>query len=121
MAHTRSQGTLFLQRAILEPVKDQLDLIAHSASFLHIAADHPAARAIARNSRQTVETNPDGWLPQAGMTFLQCARTEHDDEGPVIYWTTWYLDGVRRPLSTESRLLRLDVLQHHWFGDLCEL
>ena len=69
-------------------------------------------------SRQTHEQS---WLPQASMTFLQCATTEHQDEGPVTYWTTWYLHHQRYTRNSESRVLRLDNLQHLWYQDLCAL
>eukprot|EP00435_Cladocopium_sp_Y103_P053323 s964_g17.t1 len=67
------------------------------------------------------QLDPHSWLQPAGMTFLEHACAEHEDEGPVVYWTTWYLHAVRHRRTSDSRMLRLDVEQDFWYNDLCEL
>ena len=95
--------------------------IAHSATFPSLRVV-PQQTPSTSNSRTAVrQSHEQGWLPQASMTFFQCAATEYHDEGPVIHWTTWYLHHQRYHRNSESRLLRLDSLQHLWFQDLCEL
>ena len=94
--------------------------VTNSATFPSLrAVPHPHSTAADR--RSPVQTHEQGWLPQASMAFLQCATTEYQDEGPVIHWMTWYLHHQRYTRNSESRLLRLDGLQHLWFQDLCEL
>eukprot|EP00435_Cladocopium_sp_Y103_P051570 s1196_g16.t1 len=67
------------------------------------------------------QLNAEKWILQAGMAFLEQACTEYPEEGPVIVWNTWFLHTRRYRQNSESRLLRLDVEQHLWYQDLCEL
>ena len=61
------------------------------------------------------------WIKSLRRSFNQCAVTEFPDEGPVQYWTTWYLHQARYPRTFESRILRLDRFHQHWYNDLRHL
>ena len=116
--HGTSTGSTFFQRAVKQ-IKSCP--VTQSATFPSLqAAPRPGAHN--QGSRRHIQQdNEDGWLPQASMTYMECARTEYQDEGPVVYWTTWYLHHIRYHRNAESRLLRLDGLQHLWYQDLCDL
>ena len=117
-ANPQSTGPVLLQQ---EMKRHKSGPIAHSAQFPSL---HTAQRFGMNNPgfrRHLQQVHEEGWLPQASMTFMECARTELQDEGPVIYWTTWFLHHPRYPRNTESRLLRLDGLQEMWYQDLCDL
>jgi hypothetical protein len=95
--------------------------VTQSATFPSLRAAPQQQQSLAGRGTPAVQTHEQAWLPQASMAFVQCATTEHQEEGPVIYWTTWYLHHQRYMRNSESRLLRLDDLQHLWYQDLCAL
>lgn len=101
--------------------KNRAGPVSHSATFPSLHAGHQQGHLPPNRPIQVQQIQPEGWLPQAGMVFLQCARTEYEDEGPITQWVTWYLHHQRYQRNSESRLLRLDGVQHLWFQDICEL
>ena len=95
--------------------------VQHSASFPSLGYVHsqhakPRSPLISRQA-----FGGDDWLVQARMQFLETAVCEFSDEGPVAYWTTWYLHHQRYPRNTESRTLRLDRHSRHWQRDIAAL
>eukprot|EP00435_Cladocopium_sp_Y103_P067557 s39_g30.t1 len=115
---TRGHQLLQLQQSRFQSYKH---LISHSMTTPSLGpvpgAQHgPDAHFVLPPQQQA-----DRWLLQAGMTFMEKACTEYPDEGPVATWVTWYLHTGRLRRNSESRLLRLDVEQHLWYQDLCEL
>lgn len=110
-------GVSFIQHYVMT----QKSPMTCSASFSSHAA-HQSAAAIPQQDRpQGKNSNRKEWMPQAKMKFLECAVTEYEDEGPVFYWTTWYLHHARVLKSFESRVLRLDSDQQFWYSELCQL
>ena len=93
----------------------------NSGAFSNIAAYRRFPQERLPALRLPPQIGSAKWLPPTGMQFLECARTEFDDEGPVIYWTTWFLHTTRSRRTSESRLFRADSEQALWYQDLCNL
>ena len=92
-----------------------------SATFPSLAHTNiPAAVHAAANGRAIPPLNSN-WIFPLSTTFATCSAIEFPDEGPVQYWTTWYLHHDRYPRNTESRILRLDRFRRHWYHDLRNL
>ena len=96
-------------------------LVQHSATFPslgYVHSPHDVSQSQPIRGRSFGDTE---WLVQARMQFLETAACEYSDEGPVAYWTTWYLHHQRYPRNTESRTLRLDRFSRHWQRDIADL
>ena len=93
----------------------------HSALFPSLASTnvHTSARDT-QVGRALPPLNED-WKDPLRRTFYRCAVIEFPDEGPVQYWTTWFLHHDRYLRNTESRVLRLDRFSQHWSHDLRNL
>ena len=96
-------------------------LMSHSATFPSLAGRQGPGTGRHHNSRRIAHEQQHSWMPQAKMMFRECAAVEFDDEGPVLYWTTWFLHYQRYTKSFESRILRLDAAHRFWFDELCNL
>ena len=127
-AHVQSPAPGDLRSGVSGPALFQIGKNIHYKQPIEQSATFPSLRAGPRPQQSLIgrghqirQMHEQSWLPQASMTFLQCATTEHQDEGPVIYWTTWYLHHRRYTRNSESRILRLDTMQHLWYQDLCDL
>ena len=114
----QSHGSTFVQLAAKRS-RQQPQLC--SATFPSLRAEQHGLQGHPRHRLNMKQTHEQAWLLPASMKFVQCATTEYQDEGPVIHWTTWYLHHQRYTRNSESRLLRLDSFQHHWYQDLCNL
>ena len=101
--------------------EDSKLLMSHSATFPSLAGRQEPGPGRHHNSRRIAQEQQHSWMPQAKMTFRECAAVEFDDEGPVLYWTTWFLHHQRYTKSFESRTLRLDAAHRFWFEELCNL
>ena len=58
------------------------------------------------------------WFRALNTVFYRDAAVERDDEGPVVYLTTWYADCRSESTSEESRPLRLDSYAITWAQDI---
>lgn len=114
----KTSGLMLFQR---DAKKSRTCPISQSATFPSLHTEPRTAATGHRPRRSIKQEHEEGWLPQAGMAYIECAKTEFHDEGPVVYWTTWYLHHLRYHRTAESRLLRLDGLQEAWYQDLCDL
>eukprot|EP00435_Cladocopium_sp_Y103_P071791 s39_g38.t1 len=65
--------------------------------------------------------SPNHWLLPVGMRVCQQIDATIDRDDFEVEWITWYLGAPYRPRCDETRILRLDVEQELWYGDLCEL
>ena len=54
-------------------------------------------------------------------SFSRSAAVENDDEGPVLYISTWYVDCHAESTSEDSRVARLDVMSNMWVSDIRRL
>ena len=94
---------------------------SNSATFPSLAfTNGHAAAQVARDGHALPPLNAN-WSTPLRKTFYDCAVVEFQDEGPVQYWTTWFLHHTRYPRNSESRVLRLDRLRQHWYHDLRNL
>ena len=73
-----------------------------------------------RHANHEVGTTP-AWRTSLEHEFTARAEVANDEEGPIAFVTTWYLQGPLEQLSEESRPLRLDQFTRHWKRDLEEL
>eukprot|EP00435_Cladocopium_sp_Y103_P005101 s2179_g1.t1 len=61
------------------------------------------------------------WLSQMHTAFVEGSCTEHEDEGPVGYFDTWFIRGFHRMMTEESRTFRATQEIHWWYEDLLQL
>ena len=73
-----------------------------------------------RHANHDVGTTPT-WRTSLEHEFTARAEVANEEEGPIAFVTTWYLQGPLEQLSEESRPLRLDQFTRHWRRDLEEL
>ena len=73
----------------------------------------------------TIEEHETGpvpkWFRGIAIAFGAHAAVEHDDEGPVCYFDTWYADCRTASVTEVSRSLRLDRMLNLWQHDLRHL
>jgi len=118
---TGNDGVSLLQHHSAVDERHAKSPIACSATFSSLAG-HPTARnGPTRHKPTGKDPNPRAWMPPVKMKFRECAVTEYQDEGPVFYWTTWYLHHARYTRTFESRILRLDSEHQFWYQELCAL
>ena len=120
--HSVRTSYLLSERSRHDPLRFQQHTARqHSGGFSNIAATRRAPHERIPPHRMPPQFGADLWLPQTGTQFLECARTEQAGEGPVVYWTTWFLHTTRQRRSSGSRLFRADGEQELWYHDLCNL
>eukprot|EP00435_Cladocopium_sp_Y103_P074137 s70_g47.t1 len=61
------------------------------------------------------------WWQNLRSIFDSDAVTEHLEEGPILYFLTWFLHGRTHRQCQAPRVLRLDQFWHHWLRDLRDL
>ena len=93
----------------------------HSATFPSLAITNGQRAAQVLQTGRTIPPINTNWLTPLRDTFHHCSVIEFQDEGPVQYWTTWFLHHDRYPRNSESRILRLDSFRQHWYNDLRNL
>ena len=114
-------GSSLLQTSFKRHGDLQMSAFVHSATFPSLAYTNvPAAVQAEARGRMLPPLNHN-WIAPLSHTFAMCSGVEFQDEGPVQYWTTWYLHQDRYPRNTESRILRLDRFRQHWYRDLRNL
>ena len=119
---THCDDVSFLQISVLSAPELKYPLVGHnSATFPSLVYTNLHAAAAGRSLQPLAGPLNEDWMVLARRAFVECASVEFQDEGPVQYWTTWFVHYARYPSNSESRTLRLDVHRHRWFQDLCKL
>ena len=98
-------------------------LFTQSSDRPYGLTERPVALPPGEASRPITASDPTAhnWLLPVGMIHLQRATTDGDEPSPTTEWITWFLQTPFRVRSDESRPLRLDVEQHLWLHDLCQV
>ena len=96
-------------------------IVQHSSAFPSLASTRTDSGTGVTRPAHIPQMDARAWMVPARAAFRQCAEVEHEDEGPVIYWKTWYLHYQRYTRNSESRTLRLDEARQFWFPELCDL
>eukprot|EP00435_Cladocopium_sp_Y103_P023577 s1134_g5.t1 len=82
----------------------------------------PVGMNLLENLRtDTIPEDASHWLLPVGMNLLENLRTDTIPEDATVEWVTWYLGMPFHPRCEEMRTLNVDVEQHLWYRDLCEL
>ena len=90
-----------------QPSGYQLALDANSTCVLSFSPDNQAVLPL--------------WYRALVSAFTGGATVENDDEGPVLYITTWYITCLEEHTSEDSRNARLDVMSNLWVADILHL
>ncbi|CAL1157361.1 unnamed protein product [Cladocopium goreaui] len=114
------EATSLMQRP-LQHQDQRWGPMSHSAMFPSLAGRPTVGHGESQHQSKIVQEQAPKWMHPVKMTFLECAAIEFDDEGPVLYWKTWFLHHQRYTRSFESRTLRLDAAHKFWFQELCDL
>eukprot|EP00435_Cladocopium_sp_Y103_P028906 s1595_g7.t1 len=61
------------------------------------------------------------WMLPVGMNLMENLRADLAPGDATVEWVTWYLGIPFHPRCEETRILHVDVEQHLWYRDLCEL
>ena len=61
------------------------------------------------------------WYRNLVAAFSQFATVENEDEGPVLYVSTWHMDCESEATSEDARIARLDIMSNMWVADICRL
>ena len=93
-------------------------LLQHSASYPSLGYAHPGVVAQHSTGRRGRSSSRAEWTVQVRRQYIESSICEDPEEGPVAYWTTWYLHHQRYLRNMESRTLRLDRFASHWHRDL---
>lgn len=70
--------------------------------------------------RGLAEVPMQSWFSSLLHAFNDHAATECEEEGPVAYLDTWFLQGHRSSVFEESRPLRLDQFSQMWRADIVD-
>eukprot|EP00435_Cladocopium_sp_Y103_P048910 s1337_g14.t1 len=101
----------------------------HAASSNQATNDAPhtdLAAGVDQVVQQSCLLSFDPASPQPWPMWYRCLRTafgdtavvEHDDEGPVAYFDTWYADCRHESITEVSRSVRLDGFTNLWLQDI---
>lgn len=58
------------------------------------------------------------WYRALATVFTDASSVENDDEGPVLYVTTFYISCSQEYTSEDSRVARLDIMSNLWVTDI---
>ena len=64
------------------------------------------------------DNDQPAWSGQLQEIFENCAITENDDEGPVLYVLVWFVNGHNRWTNSDPRVARLDGDSGWWRSEL---
>jgi hypothetical protein len=61
------------------------------------------------------------WFSSLHQAFAEQAAIACEEEGPIAFLTTWFLQGPFESVNEQSRVFRLDQHHHYWKTDLVDL
>ena len=116
-----TQGLQMYQSSTRLHRQKTFPLLQHSASYPSLGYAHPGVVAQHSTGRRGRSSSRAEWTVQVRRQYIESSICEDPEEGPVVYWTTWYLHHQRYLRNMESRTLRLDRFASHWHRDLQDL
>ena len=113
LAETRIDHRLAGPR-IHPQVPDQAPAHAPSPPMMHVPAPPPV------HSVDLPQPTEVYWFERLQQLFEDQALVEFEEEGPILYLWTWYINHQTHPRCLVPKVVKLDQFQHLWLQDLYE-